>query len=263
MRYRAIITIDTELNIKETILRLDEFLKEYWGIETYYITNQENRILRNTAIFDTGMKTIKFFPLYYAFRKIEDHNYLQKNGYNTTPPKVELFSFIVKVGNIEVDFYNSFETNEREQQFYKIVENIKKVLEVPLPLVRLYIINRYSTKVMYKYRRNEAKVGFYLIPASDIRDFKNTESIFIHWCDFTYLRPFIEQAYPQQWENGESCFDNTSQNYIRKDEWEKILNNLKSYKTNNSKLSSFYNYIVKWVEKELMEANYISIYGNL
>gem|GEM_PF-3995413 len=46
-------------------------------------------------------------------------------------------------------------------------------------------------------------------------------------------------------------------------EWMRILKSLKDYKTNDIKLSAFYNFIIHWIEEQLLWANYICIWGNL
>jgi len=260
MKYKAVITPAEGFNISGAILKLDEFLKEYWGEEVYYIRTNENRIVRNTDQFDFDIKIEQSFD-FYGFRYKNDFQYLQEHEYNLSPAKSEIFRFTVTATYVEVCFYNSFDSNERERQFYKIVENIKAALKIDLPLIRTKIVHEYLTDVMYKYRRNEGKVGFSLCPSVDGDNYKS--SIFIFWSDFAYLRAFIYQVYPQRWDGGEDSFDNTSWNDIQKEEWRQILINMKNYKTNDRKLSAFYTFIINWIEEQLKWANYICIWGNL
>ena len=260
MKYKAVITPAEGLDISRTILKLDEYLKEYWGEEVYHIQTGESRVLRNTDLFDFDIKIEQPFD-FYGSKDKTDFQYLKEHDYKLSPAKTEIFRFIVTPDYVEVYFYNSFITNERERQFYKIVENIKTALKKDLPLVRTKVIHKYLTDVMYRYRRNEGKVGFSLCPSIDGENYKS--SLFIFWSDFAYLRAFIYQVYPQRWNGGEDSFDNTSWNDIRKEEWLQILNNMKSYTTNDIKLSAFYSFIINWVEEQLKWASYICIWGNL
>lgn len=262
MRYKTVITQAEGFNISLTILKLDEYLKEYWGEEVYYITTKGNSILRNTDLFGFDIKIQSSFS-FFGFRDKNNYQYLQEHDYNLSPAKAEMFSFTVTTNYVEVSFFNSFSTNERERQFYKIVENIKAALKKDLPLIRTHIVHEYLTHIMCKYRRSEGKIGFNFIPSVDKRDYKAYDSIFIFWSDFAYLRPFIYQVYPKRWNGEEDCFDDTGWNDIHKNEWLLILDNLKSYKTNDIKLSVFYAFIIEWIEEQLKWAEYICIWGNL
>ncbi|GEM_PF-4723079 len=67
MIYKATITSGAELNITRTILQLDEFLKEYWGTEVYQIKTSSG-ILRNTDVFELGMRLSKEYVSFYCFQ---------------------------------------------------------------------------------------------------------------------------------------------------------------------------------------------------
>ncbi|MDU1891793.1 MAG: hypothetical protein E6767_13990 [Dysgonomonas sp.] len=262
MQYKITITPNANASITQIALRLDEYLKEYWGSGIYYIRLISDRIFRNIDLFEPGMNWQEQSLNFYAFQKVEDYKFLQKSDYSITPPKVEIFGFHLKQNYIEVRFYNSFENNERERQFYKIAENIKAALKTDIPLVRIYPRDEYCTEVMHKYRKSEGRIGFELIPTSIFGEIKACDYIFIYWSDFAYLRPFIKKVYPQKW-NKDDIFDDTSSNFINKNEWSQILVNIKQYKTNDVRLSAFFTYIAEWIENQLSWANYICIYGNL
>lgn len=256
MKYKTTITKSNGFDINQTVLKLDEFLKDYWGSEKYYIIF-DNDIEMNTDIFENN---INFQTSFSFFGFIEKSNflYLQEHDYSITPLRTEIFRFLITTNYLEINFYNSFTTNEREKQFYKIIENIKTAITKDLPLIRLKVVNDHLTDVRYKYRKREGKVGFKFSSSNKEESNKYEDSIFIYWSDFEYLRPYIYQIYPKD------DFDNTSWNTISKSDWIKITDSLKNYNTDgNLKLSAFYNYIIQWSEAQLASANYIDILGTL
>lgn len=202
MKYSTIIPICTNQSLASHLLKIDEFLKEYWGSAQFFIYTKESGIIAepnfSDLFFDGSFRTLQFF----AFKSPDEYEYLcRENHVITHDKKSEVFCFTIDAVKIEVCFYNCFETDERFRQFDKIISDLKQVLSNDLPLVRTRAsTNGRVMSVMYKYRRNEGKTGFSFDPVDDEDAYYNNDnpSLFIYSSDFEYIKPFILSIFPRR-----------------------------------------------------------------
>ena len=250
MKYTKIISIDS---ITDAVLKADEFLKEYWGQELFYI-NVNNQAMQNGDVFEPQFQINNDTFSFFAYRNKGDYEFLKSNGFNQTPDRSEIFVFNFNLQSAEMQFYNSFETDERERQFLRLTDDFVKILEQDLPLIRIIEHKKGVCDVMCKYRRSEGRIGFSFMPYIDDNDYiKRKEHIWIYMSDFKILESFM---------NVEN-FDYTGDNDISKEEWILIIERMKTYNTDDIKVKAFLDYIVNWIETELRWANYIEVCGNL
>jgi len=96
------------------------------------------------------------------------------------------------------------------------------------------------------------------------------EKLLLDYIEEIYPTKNLHPPYPSEApsDDVQMCFDNTGENWIGKDDWNKITSKIKEklQKSNNrpSKLEKeFYNNFLEWIEKELKWADIIVIDSNL
>lgn len=257
MKFSQEIRLGTSVELCEKILRIDEFLKEYWGYSIFKVSDLSTGVLDNRQFIQqlSSIQDKESIDLF-AFLDIKDFEELKKSDYQCTPRKAEIFSFCITKDIINVNFYNSDEGMQRECQFYKIVDRFKETIEQPIPLVRIFRCKDGTINVMCHHRSKEGKIGFSF--SSD----KNEEAdcLFIYWVDFEIIRSSIVEGFNISC-RGTDVFDNTSCNEINKSGCIHIIESLRNKTLSCNKEKAFVEYITNWFEKQTDKM--VCVFGNL
>lgn len=259
MKFSETVNVDVTLSLKEKILRIEEFLKEYWGSGKFKVALSDSNMFDNkNLIAQSEILLQQEISNIYAFLNYADYEELKTNTYQCTPRRTEVFGFNIKNETIEFNFYNSDEGKQRERQFQKIVDKFKATIKESVPSVRTFLSKYGSLEVMCHHRSREGFIGFTFSPQPNGID----NRIFIYWEDFEILRAAIVEGY-NFGQNNTDSFDDTSRNFISKEGCMHIVTSLKNSSRGCDKEKAFVKYICDWFEQQISENKGVYIIGNL